>query len=301
MTSRLSREERRNAASCSAPCAMACGPFAPTGGNGNAEPPIRLAEIPVTTMPIFRVPIPTSAMCYIPSTFSPALARVYFDVALRLCELTGTTPSLLLDPLRDFLGCDDASDLSFFPAMSLNSSTKMAVLDWALGLYCRRYCPLYSADVCRLGGRHRKLSGDRAQPGLLTHDSEIPLPGEVVHHHQPMEVPRMNCPVCSATMHRVFQKHGYWIDQCGHCRHRSAELSPTPDHPQQVYADEYFHGGAAGYCDYVSEGEFTASHGRWYGRLLTALCEPRIGAGCGRSRRVYPAGTPGERLARCGA
>jgi peptidoglycan-N-acetylglucosamine deacetylase len=85
--------------------------------NGN------LIEIPVSTMPIFRVPFHLSYVLYL-SSFSPTLARCYFRTALLLCRLTDTQPSLLLHSL-DFIGCDDTSDLSFFPAMKLTSTQKM--------------------------------------------------------------------------------------------------------------------------------------------------------------------------------
>ena len=63
-----------------------------------------LIEIPVTTMPVAKLPMHVSYVLYL-STFSPALALAYFRTALAMCQMTGTQPSLLLHPL-DFLGCD---------------------------------------------------------------------------------------------------------------------------------------------------------------------------------------------------
>jgi peptidoglycan-N-acetylglucosamine deacetylase len=83
-----------------------------------------LVEIPVTTMPIFKLPIHASYILYL-SAFSPALALSYFRNAMRLCRLTGTPVSLLLHPL-DFLGADDdLRELSFFPGMGLASENKL--------------------------------------------------------------------------------------------------------------------------------------------------------------------------------
>ena len=73
----------------------------------------RLIEIPVTTMPGFKLPIHVSYLLYL-SGFSPRLALLYFRIALVLCQITGTEPSLLLHPL-DFLGGDDVPDLKLFP------------------------------------------------------------------------------------------------------------------------------------------------------------------------------------------
>ncbi|MBI2951965.1 polysaccharide deacetylase family protein [bacterium] len=96
-----------------------------------------LVEVPVTTLPILKVPFHVSYLLYL-SAFSPALALLYFRAALRLCRLTGTQPSLLLHPL-DFLGCDDTRDLSFFPAMNLPARQKMALVSGVLRLLSGRF------------------------------------------------------------------------------------------------------------------------------------------------------------------
>jgi peptidoglycan-N-acetylglucosamine deacetylase len=82
-----------------------------------------LIEIPVTTVPVLRIPIHLSyLMCL--RVLSPALALRYFDAALKVCRLTRTQPSLLLHP-TDFLGCDDTKDLTFIPGMNSPSEQKM--------------------------------------------------------------------------------------------------------------------------------------------------------------------------------
>lgn len=90
----------------------------------------RLLEIPVTTMPIFKVPIHASYLLYL-SRFSTMAARLYFWKAMMLCRLFGVGPSLLLHPL-DFLGIDDDKDLAYFPAMDIESKRKIDVLTQAL-------------------------------------------------------------------------------------------------------------------------------------------------------------------------
>jgi hypothetical protein len=89
-----------------------------------------LIEIPVTTMPVFRIPFHLSYVLYL-SLVAPTLALQYFRTAMTLCRLTGAQPSLLLHPL-DFLGCDDTSDLAFFPAMKLSSAKKLEVVSEVL-------------------------------------------------------------------------------------------------------------------------------------------------------------------------
>lgn len=112
----------------------------------------RLLELPVTTMPLFRVPIHVSYLLYI-SVVSPALAAIYFRFALALCRLTGTQPSILLHPL-DFLGRDDDESLAFFPAMGLPRERKLQVLDRVLGLLTAHYRVVPLAEEAReLGER----------------------------------------------------------------------------------------------------------------------------------------------------
>jgi hypothetical protein len=82
-----------------------------------------LIEIPVTTMPIFKVPIHVSYLMGL-SVLARNLALQYFKAALKLCRLTGTQPSLVLHP-TDFLGCDDTQDLPFIPEMNLPSERKL--------------------------------------------------------------------------------------------------------------------------------------------------------------------------------
>ena len=85
-----------------------------------------LTEIPVTTMPLLKIPMHFSYLLYL-HTFSPAAARAYFETALAACRVTRTSPSLLLHPL-DFMGRDDDPELAFFPAMRSRSAEKIAFL-----------------------------------------------------------------------------------------------------------------------------------------------------------------------------
>jgi len=89
-----------------------------------------LIEIPVTTMPLLKVPIHLSYLLYI-GQYSPFVAAAYFRLALLLCRITRIEPSILLHPL-DFLGCDDERDLAFFPAMGMPAAKKLAIAERAL-------------------------------------------------------------------------------------------------------------------------------------------------------------------------
>ena len=85
-----------------------------------------LTEIPVTTLPLFKVPIHISYILYL-SSYSKFVAKLYFQIALKLCKLTKTQPSILLHPL-DFLGCDDVQELAFFPGMQMRGEVKVQIV-----------------------------------------------------------------------------------------------------------------------------------------------------------------------------
>jgi hypothetical protein len=81
-----------------------------------------LLEIPVTTMPVARLPFHLSYLVYL-SRVSEGLAMAYLHAALGLCRATGTEPSFLLHPL-DLIGGDLAPQLRFFPGMDVDSERK---------------------------------------------------------------------------------------------------------------------------------------------------------------------------------
>lgn len=97
----------------------------------------RLIEIPVTTMPMFKIPIHASYLLYL-GKFSKNLAKMYFWTALKLCRLWGVGPSILLHPL-DFLGQEDDKDLSFFPAMDQPADRKIELLSDTIGMLMKDY------------------------------------------------------------------------------------------------------------------------------------------------------------------
>ncbi len=81
-----------------------------------------LLELPVTTIPIFRLPFHMTYLCYLGS-YSQALMRLYLKSAIHLCRLTGQEPHFLLHPL-DLMGADLVPDLSYFPSMNIASEQK---------------------------------------------------------------------------------------------------------------------------------------------------------------------------------
>lgn len=122
-----------------------------------------LLEMPVTTVPVARVPFHMSYIMYL-AGYSRSLARTYFTTALRLCRLRGIEPSFLLHPL-DFLGGDDVPELGFFPGMKLSGRDKVAISDDLLADYARRF------DVMPMGGHARAI---KARGTLRQRVAEFP-------------------------------------------------------------------------------------------------------------------------------
>lgn len=127
MTAKLDPEERRKRAKLFGSVRDGLQPLRPyrwqlAGGT--------LLEMPVTTLPFFRVPIHLSYVLYL-GVFSPLLARAYFETALRICRLAGVEPSILLHPL-DFLGAEDVPSLGFFPGMRLSAAQKLERVEHCL-------------------------------------------------------------------------------------------------------------------------------------------------------------------------
>lgn len=96
-----------------------------------------LTELPVTTMPFFKVPIHLSYVLYL-ARYSRFLALTYFRTAVLLCRIAGVSPSILLHPL-DFIGCDDVGELSFFPGMDMEAGPKMEIVSEVISIMEKHY------------------------------------------------------------------------------------------------------------------------------------------------------------------
>jgi hypothetical protein len=84
-----------------------------------------ITEIPVTTMPVFKIPFHLSYLIYIGNISKP-LMKFYLNTAIRMCKITNTPISFLLHPL-DLIGGDQITELAFFPGMNVSSSKKVEI------------------------------------------------------------------------------------------------------------------------------------------------------------------------------
>ena len=89
-----------------------------------------LLEIPVTTIPVFKIPFHLSYLLYI-SGYSKFLMRIYLGFASYMCRLTNTPPSFLLHPL-DLISGDKVPQLAFFPGMNIPTEKKVEVFMYVL-------------------------------------------------------------------------------------------------------------------------------------------------------------------------
>lgn len=101
-------------------------------GNGKS-----ITEIPVTTMPVFKLPFHLSYLIYLENISMP-LMKLYLNAAIRMCKITKTPISFLLHPL-DLIGGDQISELAFFPGMNVSSEKKVKVFKNVIGLLQKSY------------------------------------------------------------------------------------------------------------------------------------------------------------------
>ena len=114
-----------------------------------------LAELPVTTMPIFKVPFHLSYLIYL-SCYSRTLAKGYLNWSIAMCKINGVEPSFLLHPL-DFLGKDDVSCLSFFPGMNLTADAKLSIVEDVFKIFKKHYKVLPMGEHLKTLHAHNKL------------------------------------------------------------------------------------------------------------------------------------------------
>lgn len=110
-------------------------------------PETDLLEIPVTTMPLSRMPMHMSYIVYL-ALRSPAVAMTYLHTALALCRARGVEPSFLLHPL-DFVSGDKVKELSFFPGMNTTTQFKLELFDRIIDAIRASFEPVTMAEHAR--------------------------------------------------------------------------------------------------------------------------------------------------------
>lgn len=96
----------------------------------------------------------------------------------------------------------------------------------------------------------------------------------------------MKCTVCHSDNTEIkFLKNGYRILDCLECGHVFTDFVPTPEGVTQIYSDDYFFNGGAGYDDYTLEKDMLIKRGEYYADKMSKYMRPGkvldIGAAAG--------------------
>jgi peptidoglycan-N-acetylglucosamine deacetylase len=121
-------------------------------------------EIPVTTIPIFKIPFHQSYLLYI-SNVSTGLMKLYLKFSILMCKITRTPPSYLLHPL-DLMGADHVPSLAFFPGMNIKSETKLKVFETALTMLKKDF------DLMPMGVFAKTLEGKQLKSVVLKEEGK---------------------------------------------------------------------------------------------------------------------------------
>jgi len=119
-----------------------------------------LLEIPVTTMPVFKIPYHQSYLLYI-SNISIGLMKMYLKFCILMSKITNTSPSYLLHPL-DLMGGDHVPSLAFFPGMNIKSERKLKIFEIAIGILKKNY------ELLPMQEYTERLSGKKLKTKELT-------------------------------------------------------------------------------------------------------------------------------------
>jgi len=115
----------------------------------------KLLEIPVSTIPVFKVPFHQSYLIYI-GNVSTALMKVYLRFSIFMCKLTRTPPSYLLHPL-DVIGSDHAPELAFFPGMNVQTEKKIKIFEDAMRMLKKNFELLPMGEFAKRFAEERKV------------------------------------------------------------------------------------------------------------------------------------------------
>ena len=113
-----------------------------------------LLEIPVTTMPVFKIPFHQSYLIYI-SNISTGLMKMYLRFSIFMCKITKTPPSYLLHPL-DLIGSDHVPELAFFPGMNIQSEQKVKIFETAMTILKNNFELLPMGEFAERISKERK-------------------------------------------------------------------------------------------------------------------------------------------------
>ncbi len=85
----------------------------------------------------------------------------------------------------------------------------------------------------------------------------------------------MNCPLCNNSNAKLkFVKNGYDILHCLSCNHLFTNFVPTEKDVKEIYSDDYFFKGGAGYDDNTLVKDMLIKRGEYYATKISRLISP---------------------------
>lgn len=89
-----------------------------------------------------------------------------------------------------------------------------------------------------------------------------------------MDVVAAKCPVCGEGSYRIFELDGYPINSCSTCGHQFVSRNLSEQHANELYGDDYFFEGGAGYPNYLRLSKIVTEQGRQYAKILARRTDP---------------------------
>jgi 2-polyprenyl-3-methyl-5-hydroxy-6-metoxy-1,4-benzoquinol methylase len=78
----------------------------------------------------------------------------------------------------------------------------------------------------------------------------------------------MKCPLCQSTSKFAFEVKGYRLNDCEVCGHRFTAMVMNEGQLKDIYNDNYFHGGGAGYPNYLQQAAILKQRGSAFAKIL---------------------------------
>lgn len=79
---------------------------------------------------------------------------------------------------------------------------------------------------------------------------------------------RYQCTICHGNLLEAFKVNDYHIWECQKCSHRMTRPRDASNHVEEIYTDDYFLRGGAGYPDYLFESKILTQQGERYAHLM---------------------------------
>lgn len=108
----------------------------------------KLLELPVTTMPIFRIPFHLSYLIFL-SRYSETLMLFYLKISLLLSRMAKTAPVFTIHP-TDLLDKKQIPELGYYPGMEISAGNKKKLFKLIIEVFRKYYMLISLNDFAQL-------------------------------------------------------------------------------------------------------------------------------------------------------